>query len=226
MYPNEWYGAAAKTGEERSAQQWITDMGIFYSSCHKVLVVIHIDGTTCRNNLNHCKARLAINQWIRRKALSNPYQRQHHHQRSQAQSLAVNQRKKFFFDNFIDNSCRAMSVDVASYVRKAVSIWDLKYRCWKISFVTIRLPPSLTINMTGFESDWKKEVLLCFDNCIANSCRAIMHFCAAVSISLDRQMLNQIEEKRCLFLSILPYMHLKLITGKEASILSSSSPED
>ena len=162
MYPNEWYGAAAKTGEERSAQQWITDMGIFYSSCHKVLVVIHIDGTTCRNNLNHCKARLAINQWIRRKALSNPYQRQHHHQRSQAQSLLVNQRKKFFFDNFIDNSCRAMSADVANYVRRAVSIWDLKYRCWK-GFLCHNSIATFIGNqyaLTGFESDWKKK--FCF----------------------------------------------------------------
>ena len=199
MYPNEWYGAAAKTGEERSAQQWITDMGIFYSSCHKVLVVIHIDGTTCRNNLNHCKARLAINQWIRRKALSNPYQRQHHHQLSQAQSLVVNQRKKFFFDNFIDNSCRAMSADVANYVRRAVSIWD------KISFVTIQLPPSLAINMPWqvLNQTEKRSFALFWQ-----SCRAIMHFCAAVSISLDRQMLNQIEGKICLFLSILPYIYV------------------
>lgn len=216
MYPNEWYGAAAKTGEERCAQQWITDMGIFYSSCHKVLVVIHIDGTTCRNNLNHCKARLAINQWIRRKALSNPYQRQHHHQRSQAQSLLVNQRKKFFFDNFIDNSCRAMSADVANYVRRAVSIWD------KISFVTIQLPPSLAINMPWqVLNQTKKEVLLCFDNLVELSCIFVQLYRYH---STDRCWIR-LKEKYvyfCLYSHI--YMYLKLITWKEASILSSNSP--
>ena len=70
----------------------------------------------------------------------------------------------------------------------------------------------------------KKRSFALFWQLFANSCRAIMHFCAAVSISLDRQMLNQIEGKICLFLSILPYMHLKLITGKEAFILGSNSP--